>query len=448
MKFTKHSKFIAFISNIRVQINLIAILTFLLQLRHFQGEDIVNARVNYLSGSKTDFWGGASTLVYSHVPSIGMKWQIWLALAQIIFTASGLRLFFKRNPDSTVFHVALVALIYSALVLGSQMTRDGLLLSLLILGFGLLQLKSNRKFSRFYISTAFSILILAMSIRPWMSLAVCPLLFYFLVSRKLKIHLALAAVVSFAAMPALVDLGASRVLNLKESYPQQQVMMMDHAATYCYSNNENSIRKARLGLNSFTKDSEYLNHLCEIYRPDTWESLTMAGRAAAKGLETDFWLIQVGESNKYEELQKSWISLIISDPVSYLQNKILFIGKLIIGSDSRKVSLFTNTSPLEKIETAFKLPYEIAITLHLYSILLCFVFLMIFPFRRFLKENKENLILDGTLLSIFLSLLAWSWLSAIAYIGSNGRYSYSISILCLIINLAHLNISEKPRYEE
>jgi hypothetical protein len=174
----------------------------------------------------------------------------------------------------------------------------------------------------------------------------------------------------------------------------------------------------------------------------------MAGHAATKGLVTDFWLIQVGESNKYEELQKSWISLIISDPISYFQNKILFIGKLIIGSDSRKVSLFTNTSPLEIIETTFKLPYEMAITLHLYSILLCFVILMIYPFRRFLKESKENLILDGTLLTIFASLLAWSWLSAIAYIGSNGRYTYSISILCLVIYLSHLNISDKPHNEK
>ena len=83
------------ITNIRVQIYFLAATTFIIQLSTFQGEDIVNARLNYLTGAKTDFWGGASTLVYAHIPSLGIKWQIWLAAAQICCTAAGLILFFK-----------------------------------------------------------------------------------------------------------------------------------------------------------------------------------------------------------------------------------------------------------------------------------------------------------------------------------------------------------------
>lgn len=448
MKSKKYSKLIVFLGNIQVQMYFISILTFLLQLRNFQGEDIVNARNNYLSGAKTDFWGGASTLIYSHVPSIGMKWQIWLALAQVIFTVTGLRSFFKSNPRKKSFHIASIVVIYSALVLGSQMTRDGLLLSLLILGFGLLQLKSSRIAPRLLTLISVGILITAMSIRPWMSLAVCPLLFYILTHQKMKLHVVVVAIVGLATMPALLDLGAAKILFLKESYPQQQVMMMDLAATHCYSNNENSTKVAKEGLSLFTSDPKYFDQLCEIYRPDTWESLTMAGHAASKGLVTDFWLIEVGDSKKYEELQSAWISLIISDPISYFQNKILFVGKLIIGSDSRKVSLLSGSSLVEKIETVFKIPFEIAITLHLFSILSCFVLLMILPFWRFWKEGREKLILDSLLISVFFSLVFWSWLSAIAYIGSNGRYTYSISILGLIIYLSHLNSSEETFHDK
>ena len=57
-------------------IYVLATATFFLQLPFLFGEDITNARNNYLTGAKTDFWGGTSTLIYSHVPNIGFIWQI------------------------------------------------------------------------------------------------------------------------------------------------------------------------------------------------------------------------------------------------------------------------------------------------------------------------------------------------------------------------------------
>jgi hypothetical protein len=172
----------------------------------------------------------------------------------------------------------------------------------------------------------------------------------------------------------------------------------------------------------------------------------MAGHASSKGLKTDFWLIEAGDSMSYEELKNSWINLVISDPVTYFQNKILFIGKLTIGSDSRNVTLLSGTSTLEKIEGVYKFPFEIAITLHLFSILMCFIFLMIIPFWTFLRQGGQKLILDRSSMSIFFSLFLWSWLSAIAYIGSNGRYTYSISILGLIIFVSQLSTPEESLY--
>ena len=50
---------------------LLSTLTFVTQIPNFYGEDIVNARENYLIGARTDFWGGVSTLIYSHIPNFG-----------------------------------------------------------------------------------------------------------------------------------------------------------------------------------------------------------------------------------------------------------------------------------------------------------------------------------------------------------------------------------------
>jgi hypothetical protein len=430
-------------TNLRVQIYFLASVTFFVQLSSFQGEDIVNARENFLTGRKTDFWGGASTLVYAHIPSPGVKWQILLALVQILITTSGILMFFRDNPTRKRIHVLSLMIIYSSLVFGSQMTRDGLLFSLLILGFGLIHLQSKSHGTNLAIATSIAIIFVAMSFRPWMAVAVGPLLIYFLNKRGVKLRSAVLLLASLAIVPIILDAGSAMALGLKKSYPQQQVMMMDLAATHCYSNNENSVDAAKAGLKIFTKDPEYFKTICEIYRPDTWESLTMAGHASAKGLKTDFWLIEAGDSMSYEELKNSWINLVISDPVTYFQNKILFVGKLIIGSDSRNVTLLSGTSTLEKIESLYKFPFEIAITLHLFSILMCFIFLMIIPFWKFLRQGGQKLILDRSSMSNFFSLFLWSWLSAIAYIGSNGRYTYSISILGLIIFVSQLSTPEE-----
>ena len=65
-----------------VSIYLFAVLTLFTQLSSFYGEDIVNARNNFLVGEQTDFWGGMSTLIYASIPDFLFGWQIWLAIFQ------------------------------------------------------------------------------------------------------------------------------------------------------------------------------------------------------------------------------------------------------------------------------------------------------------------------------------------------------------------------------
>ena len=63
---------------------------FLIQIPSYYGEDIVNARNNLLIGSKTDFWGGVSTLVYGYIPYLVVRCQILLALFQVLITTLSL----------------------------------------------------------------------------------------------------------------------------------------------------------------------------------------------------------------------------------------------------------------------------------------------------------------------------------------------------------------------
>jgi hypothetical protein len=161
--------------------------------------------------------------------------------------------------------------------------------------------------------------------------------------------------------------------------------------------------------------------------------LTEARNTSSEGVASDFWLIEAGDSNKYEKARSIWLEMILSDPVTYLQNKVIFGGKLLIGSDSRSISFLNEKDLNRKLLALYKLPYDLAITLHLFSLLTAVVILLLGPICLYRKGKSGLLVIDSERLLLFLSLLIWLGLSSLAYIGSNGRYTYTITIITLIL---------------
>ena len=427
---------------------ILSVITFATELPNFYGEDIVNARESFKSGEKLDFWGGISTLFYSSIPDFGFRWQIWLGLAQLLLTTIGLLLIFRLNWISNRKRIIIYLICYFALIFSSQMTRDGLMFSLLIFGFGLLSLSLEKKQKSKLILLSLFVIVLAMSLRPWLSLSIIPLVW--LISINSTIRLSRGSLTLFACaltlLPTAFEITATKALGLKESYPEQQVMMMDLAATYCYTNNSSSGLRAKTGLEIFTDAENYPSVACQLFRPDTWLSLTEGGgNESSKDIQTKFWLISPGEEEKAQKLRSTWLNLIISDPVSYLQNKILFAGKLIIGSESRQLTAFSKEKIQEKLIAVFRITYDVAISLHLFSIISILVIFLSIPVRNFAKKTTAAIELDGTVIAVFLSCFLWLGLSSIAYIGSNGRYMYSLTILAIILLVKNSQDSKKTR---
>ena len=403
------------------------------QLPNFYGEDIVNARNNYLDGEKTDFWGGISTLVYGHVPNLFFRWQIWLAIFQIAIAAYGLAKLLSVRVVKKLQTIALMLIIYSCLLFAASMTRDGLMFSLLLLGLAILKVDIVENKPIFQLLLPLSIISFAMSFRPWLSIAILPIVALILSERKDKFGKKITATIllMLAIAPASIEISSSKLLNLQKSFPEQQVMIMDAAASYCYSNNESTLLRANRLLNYFSTDKEFGDYACNIFRADTWLSLTRNNNLSdTAGI---FWIIPAGDIVNYETIKQSWIKLISLDPVTYFQNKILFAGKIIIGSDSRNLSILNATGNSEKIAAIYKLPFDVLITFHAFSAIAVFSYICIFLSwkKRFLGNNFIQV--DRTLTSILFSIFLWVSLSAIAYIGSNGRYVYSITLIALVL---------------
>jgi hypothetical protein len=426
-------------------IYVLGVLAFLLQTQTFYGEDIVNARNNYLTGTKTDFWGGMSTLVYAHIPSIGVRWQIWLALFQLSITTIGLsKLISLKNLTKSSLSIR-VLLVYSSLVFGSQMTRDGLMFSFLTLGFALLKevFYSNWRPSKFILPLI--LIISGMTFRPWLSVAILP--FVLLLSRGSKKAFSRAsgilALIAISVVPVASEIAISKVLKLAKSYPEQQVMIMDTAASYCYSNNASTGIRAMSALQLFSSNPNYSKTACQLFRPDTWISLTKGGNTSSEGIKSDFGLIKVGDSTKYEKAKSLWLEMIIKDPVTYIQNKIIFAGKLFIGSDSRNLSFLNENNLTMKLLALFRLPYDLAITFHLYSLIAAGFYLFLGSILQCRRSKAGSLVISVETLLLVSSLMIWLGLSSIAYIGSNGRYTYTVTLLALILFVSNQHKEKK-----
>ena len=416
-------------------IHFLALLSATLQTPGFFGEDIVNSRNNYLTGDRTDFLGGISTLVYAHVPNFGFRWQIWLAIFQILLTTIGLSRTLSFDKKRKINYLLNLLIAYSALVFGSQMTRDGLMFSLLVFGYSeLTRTLINQKQKKFFVLPIL-VISLAMSFRPWLYPAIIPIVLFALSKFKVATRKSflLSMVIFIAIMPLAIDTLAKQSLELKRSYPEQQVMLMDTAATYCYSSNLNSGLMAKSSLALFSNDPSFTEFACQLYRPDTWVSLTQSTNASSQSFKADFGLIQPNETYKYQDLRSAWIKTIFSDPVTYLQNKILFGSKILVASESRGLSIFYANSDSTMAMALFRIPFEIALTLHLYSLLALLLILFFNPIKNFFLRKSEGILIEKISVYLIGSIILWTTLSSIAYIGSNGRYTYALTILSLII---------------
>jgi hypothetical protein len=430
---------------------IISIVALLVQIPSFYGEDIVNARKNFQYGSKIDFWGGMSSLVYAHVPNFGIRWQIWLAIFQITLTYLALNKILPNTNQTKKSTLAKYLAIYSAITFSSQMTRDGLMFSLLIFGFAKLISNLSKKSSSKSIPIIWPLLIVSigMSFRPWLSVAILPMIFVTLKMNQIKIsRLAISALIVFVTLsPLIFELTATKALKLNKGFPQQQVMMMDAAATYCYTTNVTTGEIAKKALQVFSEDPDYTKIVCQLFRPDTWLSLTKAINTSSVGFDVNFNLIYTTELLRYKELESKWINFIVRDPVTYLQNKILFGTKLFIGSDSRNLTILSADSLAMGILGFYRLPYDVAVTLHFFSFAFCTFMLLLIPIVRSLRNKNTEVLIDQFTIFSLLSIFLWTSLSAIAYLGSNGRYTYSLSILIFILYISRNRIMNFEKNE-
>lgn len=418
----------------------ITLLTFMFNFDSGPGQDIETSRMNYLSGNGNNFFSGVASIFYGSLPDNMFKWWQYLISIQLIVACVGLRLLFADSVNLVpkINLVVLYFFCYFTINLASAQSRDGFMISLTLLVFGVLLKYGQNKYA---FASAYLIYIFTFAFRPWLAVSFFPLLIYIFYSKfKLRALINLVVCIFIVISPYILEVTAAKIYKINPAYPQQTVMIHDLATTYCLSPISETQNLAEKGLMVLSKEKNSIKGLCTFYKPNTWGSSLAA---VDSDLQPILSLIQPGDYYQYEKLQTAWLNTINADLKTYIQNKLYFSTQVLIAGESTSINLGSSIKNLTKKVTPanifevfrelFFFPWKIITQFHFIS--------PVFIYLLFIVLSKYNLLKNNYTEHKILILVLSIWLTAtiIGYISDNGRYTYLPALLILGNWLRSLN---------
>ena len=408
---------------------LLSVVALLAKYPYTGAEDVVNARNNLISGSRTDFWGSFSPWFFSIVKST--HWEFFYAALFTLMVIFGANRFmvnnFKllRRPLLFAFFLFLV---YSSLIFTISFSRDGVLLAFfwLSLGFWLTAHDKSGLLRNLLLVSSISALSIGLSFRPWLSFSFIFLVLAFnsiyqLFTPKKSKFLLLGVLVFIAVTPVSLDLASHRILNMVASYPQQQVMIMDISSMACLTPTRSQVDQALVALNSIASEHPLTKSvLCEQYYPQNWGSVVFYGARAGQTGALHF--IEASNEKTYEKLQENWLGLIASNLPSYIQMKIMIGSQFLLAGESPNLSI-------RNLQSFLELPVNLAKSMRLYSVIPVFL-LLIFSLSRTVRFSK---VVEPPTYYGILFYLSFLMTSVIAFIGDNQRYIFVGAIVASLL---------------
>ena len=394
------------------------------------GEDVANSRENILNGERTDFWGGFSQFFYSLWGLGAPTWHIILGVIQALLVLTGtviaiqnLRSFLR--PKAIL--IPLFLLHYLATIYVLNLSRDATLLAFLWIGIALLfRITVSTRNSLPIAVIAILLICIGFAFRPWLAIAFTPIVLTLIYISRRPAR-AWKKIVSFtfiflmlSAGPLALDLTSKNLMELEESYPEQQVMILDIASMVCLSADKSAQLDALKALDPISNSATLSRErLCGQFYPQSWASLTFYSNPNDPALR----MIGVHEKNTYEALRESWLELLASNPIDYLQIKVFQFSQLFLAGDSIRV--YPDT-----FKQFFLLPYESIKALRLLSFAPT---LLLISWLTFSSRFKAEVRIRRSLLITYLLSIG---IVTVAFIGDNQRY---ISWLAMLILFSFIN---------
>lgn len=421
---------------------LVLVLAFVANFPFASGEDVTNARTNFQSPQRNDFWGGFAPFFYSLIPNTILDSNtiyafLYLALIGLGSFSIHRYLFIDEAIYTPLRNMLLLLLTLITALFTLQFSRDGTLLAFVWAGLGLFLLGSSKRKRSTLLPISLVLFVIGMSFRPWLGLSSIPLSVFLLARSNnfqrispQKITICFLGILALVVAPVLVDRTAAKISNMEQSYPQQQVMIMDTSALACLSASGYTSNESLRVLSSISnlKNLSTAN-LCSSFYPQSWASVVFYQRSGPKEINP-IRMINPSEQEIYETFSREWIRLILQHPKDYVQTKLMLSSQLLFAGDSRgdQSNFFQNL---------LMTPLSILRDLRLFSVLPFSLLLIIFT--RIRRESKSKI----ETLSIQTFYLAGVFSVALAFIGDNQRYLIPICLLTSLLIIVQRHISQE-----
>ncbi len=399
---------------------------------------------------RIDNWGFIVPFVYGEWPNFFGHWRFTLTLLQISVLWFGLYLIFQNCFFTKLYSIIFFAIFIISSFYAANLYRDATLFSLSVLGFGIfLNIKNQKNFLNYFLLiTSFILISIASMFKPFYSLVLVLVLLQVIQIKKLNIlfkkpilNLAfLFTLIVLFSFP--VDNYLSNAAGLQKVYPQQQPIIMDLAAQYCWGTNANQTEQSKNLLSPLLRNEYPPQTICASFRPDSWDNL-----------HTDFnsWVysspiirITGNSESKITNLTTGWIKTIASSPVDWIQVRLYFLGPTLFASNSftsNLVTVYDENTFLHFLGFAWNILLapvlmldKLRLTSLFFAILLCISIMGLKKYRGN-KSRIEVIKTSQKIVCATTTCVATIIIGTLISVANNGRYFLPYILLTYIFML-------------
>ena len=421
------------------------------------GADISLSRQSFLMGENSDFLGYFAGWFYSLIPNQPLGWGINLTFIQMLLVVIAFQVeLFKTKIVGWKISFYPIAQ-YFALYFSAQQSRDGALFALVFLGFSTLRIypKTDSGTKRFIIlSISLFFIVLGLCFRPWMFVLTFPLVVFVLryIGRTLPMNKSVITLFSLVVtiLPLSVEYSLPKFLDVKKGFPLQTLLIHDLTTSACWSANIETAEASLKALGNLSVTKDLPSTICQFYKPNTWQAVT--GENTKSKLTSNLrHPLSVTESQSvYENLFQDWVSIIVNDPKTYIQNKLMLSAQVYLAPQTR-ISRTPNFA-YQQFDIGFPnsivsglilladLPWKISSVLFFFTpgVLLISYFLLNDVFRIRNLRNKNLIVMP------IMAFVCTIW-GTITFVSDNARYLTPFVLLTYFLVLSTFDSKESEQ---
>jgi hypothetical protein len=415
--------------------------TLVMVLTSGPGADIALSRQSFLIGENSDFLGIFAGWFYSLIPNQPLGWGINMTFIQMILVVIAFQVeLFKTNMVGWKIYFYPFAQ-YFALYFSAQQSRDGALFALVFFGFSVLRIypKTDSRTKKLIIlSISLFFIVLGLCFRPWMFALALPLVVFALrnISGTLPMNKPVITLFSLVVtiLPMSVEYSFPNFLEVKREFPLQTLLIHDLTTSACWSANIETAEASLKALENLSVTKDLPSTICQFYKPNTWQAVTGDNTKSRLTSNLRYPLSVTKSPSVYENLFQDWVAIIVNDPKTYIQNKLMLSAQVYLAAQTR----ISRTPNFDYQQSDIGLPISIINGLVLLvdlpwkisSVLFFFTpgVLLISYFTLQGLLGRKNLRNRNVIMMPIMALVCTIW-GTITFVSDNARYLSSFVIL-------------------